>query len=226
MKDNNVILLEKFFKAGAHFGHQTSFWNPKMKRYIFTKHNGIHIINLEDTIKKFNLAVIELKKILANNGKILFVGTKDIVRLSIAETALKFKQFYINRRWLGGTLTNWKVLKKLVLELKNLEQEYNNNYFSNLTKKESLYKIKKMKKLQTYYNGIKNMTALPDALFIIDAKKEFAAINEAHKLNIPIFSIVDTDSNPDYIDYVIPANDDSFKAINLYLSFLEEQLIL
>lgn len=224
MIDKNII-MEQLVNAGAHFGHKTSCWNPNMKPYIYTKHNGIHIINLEHTLAKFNLAISKLKSILNSKGKILFVGTKKVVSDLIAETAVKFKQYYINTRWLGGTLTNWGQFKKLIEELKLLEVNFIKGNFTKLNKKEELYNINKMKKLQRFLNGIKEMQNLPTALFFIDANKEQLAIQEAHKLNIPIYGIVDTDSNPGNIDIVIPGNDDSYKAIKLYLNVLEEQLM-
>lgn len=221
---NQNIIIENFFNAGVHLGHQTRFWNPKMKPYIYSKHNGIHIINLDTTINQFYLAIEQLKQILINKGKILFVGTKKIFNELIPETALNCKQFYINKRWLGGTLTNWNYIKNLICELKNLENDWAEGKFEKLNNKECIRKIKKMKKLQYELNGIKNMQNLPDALFIIDAKKESLAIKEAFKLNIQIFGIVDTDSNPENINFVIPGNDDSIKSIKLYLSILEEEL--
>lgn len=218
------ILLQKFLKAGVHIGHKTSFWNPKMKEYIFTKHNGIHIINLEKSVDQFNYAILKLKEILDKRGKILFVGTKNIVKAKLAETALKCKQFYINKRWLGGTLTNWVTLQKLIEEFKNIEKQFEKGHFDRLTKKEYLIKMKYLTKLRNNFYGIKDMNNIPDALFFIDSKTECLAIKESHKLKIKTCGIVDTDSNPDYIDVVIPGNDDSSKAIKLYLNIISNEL--
>lgn len=205
-------------KSGIHFGHQTKFWNPKMKQFIYTKYNKIHIINLEKTIKLFKLALIEIKKIFDNNNKILFVCTKKNINNLVKKIAIKCKQYYINKRWLGGTLTNWKTVKKSIKYLKNIEKKFKNKFFNKLTKKEYLNKKKKLKKLNNNLGGIKNMGGLPDALFIIDAKYENLSIKEAKQLKIKIFSIVDTNTNPEGIDYIIPGNDDSKKSIKWYLN--------
>ncbi len=211
--------IKKMIKAGIHFGHQTKYWNPKMKPYIYTKYNKIHIINLNKTIKLFNIAIKELKKIQKKKKKILFIGTKKAASKIIKKTAIICKQFYINKRWLGGTLTNWKTVKKSIKYLKKLEKEYKilllNKY---IKKKEILLKKKKLKKLKNNLEGIKNMKELPYAIFVIDARYEKLAIKEAKQLKIKIFSIVDTNNDPDNIDYIIPGNDDSIKSIKWYLN--------
>ncbi len=213
--------IKEMIKAGIHFGHQTKYWNPKMKPYIYTKYNKIHIINLNKTIKLFNIAIKELKKIQKKKKKILFIGTKKPASKIIKKTAIICKQFYINKRWLGGTLTNWKTVKKSIKYLKKLEKEYKilllNKY---VKKKEILLKKKKLKKLKNNLEGIKNMKGLPYAIFVIDAKYEKLAIKEAKQLKIKIFSIVDTNNNPDNIDYIIPGNDDSIKSIKWYLNII------
>ncbi len=211
------LSIKEMIRAGIHFGHQTKFWNPKMKQFIYTKYNKIHIINLEKTIIYFKKALYEIKEIFKNKDKILFVGTKNNTSKLIKNIAIKCKQFYINKRWLGGTLTNWKTVKKSIKFFKNLEKKFKNKIFNKLTKKEYLNKKKKFKKLYNNLNGIKNMGRIPDAIFVIDAKHEGLAIKEAKQLKIKIFSIVDTNSNPENIDYIIPGNDDSKKAIKWYL---------
>ncbi len=212
------LSIKKMIKAGIHFGHQTKFWNPKMKPFIYTKYNKIHIINLVKTIKQFKKALHEIQKIFINKDKILFVGTKKNISKLIKKTAKKCKQFYINKRWLGGTLTNWKTVKKSIKLFKDLKKKFKNKFFNNLIKKEYLNKKKIFKKLYNNLNGIKNMNGMPDAIFVIDAKHENLAIKEAQQLKIKIFSIVDTNTNPDNIDYIIPGNDDSKKAIKWYLN--------
>ncbi len=210
--------IKEMIKLGIHFGHQTKFWNPKMKKFIYTKYNKIHIINLEKTIIFFKLALKKIFKIFKKKKKILFVGTKKNTSKYIKIIAKKCKQFYINKRWLGGTLTNWKTVRKSIKYLKDIEQKFKNKFFNKLTKKEYLNKKKILKKLNNNLGGIKNMGSLPNALFIIDAKHENLAIKEAKQLNIKIFSIVDTNTNPDNINYIIPGNDDSKKAIKWYLN--------
>ncbi len=208
--------MKEMINAGIHFGHQTKYWHPKMKPFIYTKYNKIHIINLDKTIKLFNLALIKLKKINKEKKKILFVGTKKSASNFIKNTAIKCNQYYINNRWLGGTLTNWKTVKKSIKFLKELEKQYKDGILDQLTKKEILQKKRLLKKLKNNLDGIKNMGSLPNALFIIDANYEKIAIKEARQLNIKIFSVIDTNTNPEGIDYIIPGNDDSSKAIEWY----------
>ncbi len=208
--------IKEMINAGIHFGHQTKHWHPKMKPYIYTVYNKIHIINLDKTIKLFNLALKKLKKINKEKKKILFVGTKKVASNFIKNTAIKCNQFFINYRWLGGTLTNWKTVKKSIKFLKELEKEYKNELLDKLIKKEVLQKKRLLKKLKNNLDGIKNMGSLPDAIFVIDANYENIAIKEAKQLNIKIFSIVDTNTNPEGLDYIIPGNDDSSKSIEWY----------
>ncbi|WP_425482514.1 30S ribosomal protein S2 [Enterobacteriaceae endosymbiont of Donacia crassipes] len=219
------ISVDEMFKVGAHFGHQTRYWNPKMKKFIFNYKNKIHIINLDKTIQMFNIALKELKKITSRKGKILFIGTKKAASNLIKETAINCNQFFINHRWLGGMLTNWKTVKKSIKTLKELELQSKDGTFKKLTKKEALIRNRKLLKLEKSLGGIKNMGGLPDAIFVIDINHEKIAINEAKKLNIPIFAIVDTNSNPEGINFVIPANDDAIRAIKLYLYYVTKTIL-
>ncbi|QJC28191.1 30S ribosomal protein S2 [Enterobacteriaceae endosymbiont of Plateumaris braccata] len=219
------ISINKMFNVGIHFGHQARYWNPKMKEFIFNKRNKIHIINLDKTIAMFNIALIELKKISSRKGKILFVGTKKSASNLIKETANTCNQFFVNHRWLGGMLTNWKTVKQSIKKLKELEIESKDGTFIKLTKKEALIRTRKLLKLEKSLGGIKNMGGLPDALFIIDANYEKIAIKEANKLNIPIFAIVDTNSNPEGINFIIPGNDDAIRAIKLYLYYIKKAIL-
>ncbi|WP_425482523.1 30S ribosomal protein S2 [Enterobacteriaceae endosymbiont of Donacia sparganii] len=219
------ISINKMFEVGAHFGHQTRFWNPKMKKFIFSYKNKIHIINLDKTIPMFNIALTELKKISSRKGKILFIGTKKAASNLIKETAINCKQFFVNHRWLGGMLTNWKTVKQSIKRLKELELQSKNGIFKQLIKKEALTRNRELLKLERSLGGIKNMGGLPDAIFVIDAYHEKIAIQEAKKLNIPIFAIVDTNSNPEGINFIIPANDDAIRAIKLYLYYVTKFIL-
>ncbi|MFT8229875.1 MAG: 30S ribosomal protein S2 [Enterobacterales bacterium] len=212
------ISMLDMLKAGVHFGHQTRYWNPKMKKFIFGERNKVHILNLEYTVDFFNKALIEIQKISRQNGKILFVGTKKPARKIIKEFAMSCDQFFVNNRWLGGMLTNWKTVRKSIKRLKDLDTQFKNGMFKKLTKKESLIKIRKLKKLEISLGGIKNMGGLPNAIFIIDSHHEHIAIKEANNIGITVFAIVDTNADPDNIDYIIPGNDDSVRSIKLYLS--------
>ncbi|AZP36170.1 30S ribosomal protein S2 [Candidatus Annandia adelgestsuga] len=218
------VSIKDLLLAGVHFGHQKSYWNPNMKPYIFGTKNKIHIINLDITIKKINIALKEIYKLSTNKCKILFIGTKKSVKNIIKKTAIKCNQFFVNHRWLGGMLTNWCTVNKSIELLKKLEIQSNNGTFNKLTKKEALTRYKELNKLEKSIGGIKNMGRLPDAIFVIDALYERIAIKEAINLNIPIFAIVDTNSNPDGIDFVIPGNDDSIKSINLYLNLVSNTI--
>lgn len=216
--------MKDMIKAGVHFGHQTRYWNPKMKPFIFGIKNKVHIINLEKTIPLFINAINSLKKIVSQRGRILFVGTKLAAKAKIKLAALQCNQFYVNHRWLGGMLTNWKTVRQSIKKLKDLELQSKDGTFKKLTKKEVLLKIKMLKKLENSLGGIKNMGGLPDALFVIDALHESIAIQEANNLGIPVFSIVDTNSSPDRVDYVIPGNDDAIRSIKLYLKIISKEL--
>ncbi|AEO08035.1 30S ribosomal protein S2 [Buchnera aphidicola] len=215
-----MISMRDMLKAGVHFGHQTRYWNPKMKPFIFGVRNKVHIINLEKTLPMFNLALNELKKIYLRKGRILFVGTKRAASKGIKETAINCEQFYVNHRWLGGMLTNWKTVRQSIKRLKDLEIESKDGTFSKLTKKEALIRSRELYKLENSLGGIKNMGGLPDCLFVIDAAHENIAIKEANNLGIPVFAIVDTNSNPDGVDYIIPGNDDAIRSVTLYLKFV------
>ena len=213
-----TVSMRDMLKAGVHFGHQTRYWNPKMKPFIFGARNKVHIINLEKTVPMFNEALAELNKISARKGKILFVGTKRAASEAVKEAALSCDQFFVNHRWLGGMLTNWKTVRQSIKRLKDLETQSQDGTFDKLTKKEALMRTRELEKLENSLGGIKDMGGLPDALFVIDADHEHIAIKEANNLGIPVFSIVDTNSDPDGVDFVIPGNDDAIRAVTLYLS--------
>ncbi|MCU4136991.1 30S ribosomal protein S2 [Buchnera aphidicola (Sitobion miscanthi)] len=215
-----IVSMRDMLKAGVHFGHQTRYWNPKMKPFIFGTRNRVHIINLEKTLPMFNFALSELRKISLRKGKILFVGTKRAASQGIKQSAINCEQFYVNYRWLGGMLTNWKTVRQSIKRLKDLEIESKDGTFSKLTKKEALIRSRELYKLENSLGGIKNMGGLPDCLFIIDAAHENIAIREANNLGIPVFAIVDTNSNPDGVDYIIPGNDDAIRSVNLYLKYV------
>ncbi len=213
-----TVSMRDMLKAGVHFGHQTRYWNPKMKPFIFGARNKVHIINLEKTVPMFNEALAELNKIASRKGKILFVGTKRAASEAVKEAANSCDQFFVNHRWLGGMLTNWKTVRQSIKRLKDLETQSQDGTFDKLTKKEALMRTRELAKLENSLGGIKDMGGLPDALFVIDADHEHIAIKEANNLGIPVFSIVDTNSDPDGVDFVIPGNDDAIRAVTLYLS--------
>ncbi|WWO97849.1 MAG: 30S ribosomal protein S2 [Candidatus Dasytiphilus stammeri] len=220
-----TISMREMLNAGVHFGHQARYWNPKMKPYIFGIRNNIHIINLEKTLLLFQIALIEMQKIASRKGRILFVGTKRAANKVIQDAAKNCSQYFVNHRWLGGMLTNWKTVRQSIKRLKDLEVQFQDGTLEKLTKKEALMRSRELNKLENSLGGIKNIGGLPDALFIIDADYEQIAINEAKKLGIPIFAIVDTNSNPDGIDFIIPGNDDAIRAINLYLNYVVTAII-
>ena len=211
------VSMRDMINAGVHFGHQTRYWNPKMRPFIFGVRNGVHIINLEKTLPLFNEALTELNRIAANNGKILFVGTKRAASEAVKAAALDCQQYYVHHRWLGGLLTNWKTVRQSIKRLKDLETQSQDGTFDKLTKKEALMRTREMEKLELSLGGIKEMAGLPDALFVIAADHEHIAVKEANNLGIPVFAIVDTNSTPDGVDYIIPGNDDAARAIQLYL---------
>lgn len=213
-----TVSMREMLQAGVHFGHQTRYWNPKIKPFIFCTRNKVHIINLEKTVPMFNMALAELKKIASHKGKILFVGTKRAASEAVKKAANSCDQFFVNHRWLGGMLTNWKTVRQSIKRLKDLEIQSQDGTFEKLTKKEALMRTRELDKLENSLGGIKDMGGLPDALFVIDAEHENIAIKEANNLGIPIFAIVDTNSNPDDIDFIIPGNDDAIRAISLYLT--------
>ncbi|MFD2192120.1 30S ribosomal protein S2 [Pistricoccus aurantiacus] len=211
------VNMRDLLKAGAHFGHQTKYWNPKMSKYIFGARNKIHIINLEHTLPALNDALGVVEKMAASNNKILFVGTKRAASKIIKEEATRAGQPFVNHRWLGGMLTNYKTIRQSIKRLRELEAMREDGTFEKLTKKEVLMATREHDKLERSIGGIKDMGGLPDALFVIDVDHERIAINEANKLGIPVIGVVDTNSDPDGVDYVIPGNDDSIRAIQIYV---------
>lgn len=210
------VSMRDMLHAGVHFGHQTRYWNPKMAQFIFGARNKVHIINLEKTVPLFNSALHFLNNVSSKKGKILFVGTKRAAGEAIKEAALKCGQYYVNKRWLGGMLTNWKTVRQSINRLKELETQSADGTFDKLTKKEVLILQREMAKLESSLGGIKDMGGLPDVIFVIDADHEHIAITEARNLGIPVVAVVDTNSNPDGVDYIIPGNDDAIRAIQLY----------
>ncbi|MFQ5751194.1 MAG: 30S ribosomal protein S2 [bacterium] len=209
------VTLQDLLIAGSHFGHLTRRWNPKMKKYIFMERNGIYIIDLKKTLECLEAAYQVVVDITKAGEKILFVGTKKQAKDIIKNEAERCNAFYINERWLGGTLTNYSTIKKSIKRLKNIEKMATDGTYDNLLKKEILKIEREREKLELVLGGIRDMNKLPGAIFVVDTKKEDIAVSEAVKLNIPILAIVDTNCNPDLIDYAIPANDDAFKSINL-----------
>ncbi|AXF55112.1 30S ribosomal protein S2 [Salicibibacter kimchii] len=220
-----VISMKQLLEAGVHFGHQTRRWNPKMGRYIFTERNGIYIIDLQKTVKKVDETYKYVRNLAADGGKILFVGTKKQAQESVQEEASRCGMYYVNQRWLGGTLTNFQTIRKRIQRLKDLETMQEDGTFDVLPKKEVTVLEKEMDRLEKFLGGIKEMKGLPDAVFIIDPRKERIAVAEARKLNIPIISIVDTNCDPDEIDYVIPGNDDAIRAVRLLTSKMADAVV-
>jgi small subunit ribosomal protein S2 len=212
-------------EAGVHFGHQTRFWNPKMSEYIFGSRNKIHILNLEKTLPMYGDAINAIGKIAAQRGNVMFVGTKRAARNTIQQEAERCGMPYVNHRWLGGMLTNYKTIRQSIQRLMDLEEMSTSGGFDRLTKKEALGLTREMAKLEKVLGGIKNMKGLPDALFIVDVGHEEIAVNEANKLGIPVFGIVDTNNSPDGIDYIVPGNDDAIKAIRLYAEGIADAII-
>jgi len=221
----SVISMKQLLEAGVHFGHQTRRWNPKMKRYIFTERNGIYIIDLQKTVKKVEEAYQFTRELAANGGTILFVGTKKQAQDSVKEEAERAGMFYVNQRWLGGTLTNFATIQKRIKRLKDIQRMEEDGTFDVLPKKEVVQLKKELERLEKFLGGIKDMKQLPDALFVIDPRKERIAVAEARKLNIPIIGIVDTNCDPDEIDYVIPANDDAIRAVKLLTSKIADAIL-
>jgi small subunit ribosomal protein S2 len=208
--------MRQMLEAGVHFGHQTRFWNPKMAPYIFGARNKIHIVNLEQTLAKYNEAMAFVRKLSANKGTILFVGTKRQAREIMAEEASRCASPYVDQRWLGGMLTNFKTIKQSLKRLKEMEAMCDDGSLERLGKKEALMLTRELDKMHKSIGGIKDMASLPDALFVIDVGYHKIAITEAAKLGIPVVAVVDTNHSPDGVDYVIPGNDDSSRAIRLY----------
>ncbi|MDP5273469.1 MULTISPECIES: 30S ribosomal protein S2 [Chengkuizengella] len=220
-----VISMKQLLEAGVHFGHQTRRWNPKMDRYIFTERNGIYIIDLQKTVKKVEEAYNFIKSIAADNGTVLFVGTKKQAQDSVKDEAERSGMYYINQRWLGGTLTNFETIQKRVNRLHELEKMEEDGTFEVLPKKEVILLNKEKARLEKFLGGIKHMKKLPSALFIIDPRKERIAVAEAKKLGIPIVSIVDTNCDPDEVDYVIPGNDDAIRAVKLITAKMADAVV-
>ncbi len=219
------IELADLLKAGVHFGHQTRYWNPKMAPYIFTSRNKTHIINLDYTLENFNNALNFLGSVAARKGKILFVGTKHAAQKIIKEEAERCGMPYVNHRWLGGMLTNYKTVRQSIRRLTDLEKMQAEGDFDKLTKKEALQKTRELAKLQRSLGGIKEMGGLPDAIFVVDVGQEKLAISEAKILSIPVVGIVDTNNSPDGIDYMIPGNDDASRSIQLFASSIADAAI-
>lgn len=216
----SVVSMGYLLEAGVHFGHQTKRWNPKMKEYIFTAREGIYIIDLQKTVKKIEEAYVALREIAQNGGKVIFVGTKKQAQEASMEEAIRSDSYYVTERWLGGTLTNFRTIKRRIGYLDQVEKMEANGTLDVLPKKEVIKIKKEYDKLNSYFCGIRNMKKLPDAMIITDPKKEYIAIKEARKLGIPVFGIVDTNCDPDLVDYVIPANDDAVRAVKIILGVL------
>ena len=219
-----VVSMSYLLEAGVHFGHQTKRWNPKMSEYIFTTRDDIHIIDLQKTVACIEVAYDKIKEIAANGGTFLFVGTKKQASEASKEEALRSNSFYVTERWLGGTLTNFRTIRKRVKRLEEIENMEKNGTFDVLPKKEVIGLKKEYEKLNKVLCGIRNMHKLPQAMIIVDPKKEINAIREARKLNIPVFGIVDTNCNPDDVDYVIPGNDDAVRSVKLVLGVLNNAI--
>jgi len=217
--------MKQLLEAGVHFGHQTRRWNPKMAKYIFTERNGIYIIDLQKTVKKVEEAYNFMRQLAANGGTVLFVGTKKQAQDSVKEEAERCGMFYVNQRWLGGTLTNFSTIQKRIERLHELTRMEEDGTFDVLPKKEVILLRKEKDRLEKFLGGIKNMRKLPDALFVIDPRKERIAVSEARKLGIPIVGIVDTNCDPDEIDYVIPGNDDAIRAVKLLTSKMADAIV-
>lgn len=217
-----AVSMRDMLQAGVHFGHQTRYWNPKMGQYIFGARNKIHIINLEHTVPAFNQALEVVRGMAAQKKKILFVGTKRAAQKIVKEQAERAGQPFVSHRWLGGMLTNYKTIRGSIRRFRDLETQSQDGTFDLLTKKEALMRTRMMEKLERSIGGIKDMGGLPDILFVIDVEHERIAIQEANKLGIPVIGIVDTNSDPSGVDYVIPGNDDSIRAIKLYVTALAD----
>ncbi len=219
------VTMKELLEAGSHFGHQTRRWNPKMAKYIYGARNGIHIIDLQKTLKKFREAYAFIKDLAAKEKKILFIGTKKQAQELVTEEAKRCGMYYVNKRWLGGTLTNFQTIKKSISRLKKIELMKKDGIYDNLLKKETVKLDKELEKLQKFLGGIKDMNTLPNAVFIVDPRKEKIALAEANKLEIPVIGIVDTNCNPERIEFVIPANDDAIRSIRLFSSKVADAVI-
>lgn len=216
------ISMKELLETGVHFGHRTTKWNPKMRPYIFTERNGIHIIDLQQTMVFLNQYADMLRDMVSGGGTVLFVGTKRQAQEAVAREAERVKMPYVNNRWLGGTLTNWRTIRERIDTLKKLEKRRDNGEFDLLSKKEGILLNRKIEKLQMRLGGIRDMRRLPDLLIVVDTRRETTAIKEANTLKIPVMALCDTNSDPDEIDYIIPANDDAVRAIKLLLAGLAD----
>ncbi|MBI1392551.1 MAG: 30S ribosomal protein S2 [Alphaproteobacteria bacterium] len=216
--------MRQLLEAGVHFGHQTHRWNPKMKPFIFGDRNGVHIIDLSQTVPLMHQALVRVRDVVARGGRVLFVGTKRQAQAPIAEAAARCAQYYMNVRWLGGTLTNWETISNSIRRLKELEETIDGGA-KGLTKKEQLMLLREKEKLDASLGGIRDLGGLPDLLFVIDVKKEAIAIKEAKKLGIPVVAVVDTNCDPDGVDVIIPGNDDASRAISLYCNLMADAVI-
>ena len=216
--------MRQLLEAGVHFGHQTHRWDPKMKSYIFGDRNGIHIIDLSQTVPLLHQALVKIRDVVAGGGRILFVGTKRQAQAPVAEASQRCAQYYMNVRWLGGTLTNWETISNSIRRLKDMEERLAGGAVG-LTKKEQLQLTRERDKLEASLGGIREMGGLPDLMFVIDVKKEAIAIQEAKKLGIPVIAVVDTNCSPDNVDFVIPGNDDASRAIALYCNLVADAVI-
>lgn len=221
----SVISMKQLLEAGVHFGHQTRRWNPKMKPFIFTERNGIYIIDLQKTVKLIDNAYNFVKDVAANDGVVLFVGTKKQAQTAIEEEAKRAGQYFVNHRWLGGTLTNWNTIQKRIKRLKDLKAMEEDGTFDRLPKKEVALLNKQKDKLEKFLGGIEDMPHTPDVLFVVDPRKEQIAIKEAQKLNIPVVAMVDTNSDPDQVDVIIPSNDDAIRAVRLITAKMADAVI-
>ena len=221
----SVVSMKQLLEAGVHFGHQTRRWNPKMARYIFTERNGIYIIDLQKTVKKLEEAYMFIREVAAEGGNVMFVGTKKQAGDSVKEEAERAGAYYVNARWLGGMMTNFTTIRRRVARLQQLRKMSEDGTFDRLPKKEVVKLNLEIEKLEKYLGGIEKMDKLPGALFVVDPRKEKIAVSEARKLGIPIVAIVDTNCDPDEVDYVIPGNDDAIRAVKLIASTMTDAII-
>ena len=221
----SVISMKQLLEAGVHFGHQTRRWNPKMAEYIYTERNGIYIIDLQKSVGKVDEAYYAVKDIVANGGKVLFVGTKKQAQDAIKSEAERCGMYYVNERWLGGMLTNFKTIKTRIARLKEIEKMSEDGTFDVLPKKEVIQLKKEWEKLEKNLSGIKEMPAIPDCIFVVDPKKEKICVDEAHTLGIPLVGIADTNCDPEELDYVIPGNDDAIRAVKLIVAKMADAVI-
>lgn len=220
------IGMRDMLAAGVHFGHQARYWNPKMAPYIFGVRNHVHIIHLERTTEALEMALAAVRRTVAQNQKVLFVGTKRAAQRVIKEQALRVGMPYVDQRWLGGMLTNYKTIRQSIRKLKDLEEQQEKGMFELLTKKEALQKRRMMDRLDRGLGGIKDMGGLPDALFVVDVNHERIAVDEANKLGIPVIGVVDTNSDPEGVDWIIPGNDDAIRAVRLYVTAVADEVLV